>query len=111
MEHDAAVARTYVEEMGLMGLGYPLWHPEPAAAGEIQLGDVGVLQDGQFHRLFNVLVGPTHPWNSRGVPEDFEPLALGRQDVSMPSPSLPPGWLFNSRLRSVPAERKLLSTA
>lgn len=45
------------------GLGIPLWHPEPLpkgarGGGEIRIGDVGILDDGRFVRLFNVMHKP-----------------------------------------------------
>ena len=67
-------AVVYAEQLYKSGRGIPLWYPEPSATGEVQIGDVGFLYNGGFHRLFNVTVPPTHALNSKGVPENFEQL-------------------------------------
>ncbi|KAJ3556400.1 hypothetical protein NM688_g2048 [Phlebia brevispora] len=52
--------------------GRLLWWPEPHEGEEVQLGDVGLMFDGAFCRLFNATVPADHPWNWRGVPEEFK---------------------------------------
>jgi len=59
--------------------GYALWGPNP---GEhyptVQVGDVGFIRRGKFHRLFNALLPAEHPSHQRfGVPEHHEPLKVG----------------------------------
>ena len=62
-----------------------MWDPEPAKGeGEVELGDVGILRDGQFRRLFNILVNGDHFWNLRGVPGDFVEHRLGAARVDGP---------------------------
>ena len=34
--------------------GHPLWYPEPHGSGEVQLCDVGYIDDGAFVRVLNV---------------------------------------------------------
>jgi hypothetical protein len=58
--------------------GYALWEPSP---GEhyptVQVGDVGFIRRGKFHRLFNALLPAEHPSHQRfGVPDHHEPLEV-----------------------------------
>ncbi|KAF8263073.1 hypothetical protein EI94DRAFT_626048 [Lactarius quietus] len=57
--------------------GHALWEPDPGEFPAVEVGDVGFVRDGKFHRLFNALLPADHPSNeSRGVPEHHEPLKL-----------------------------------
>ncbi|GJE97254.1 WD40 repeat domain-containing protein [Phanerochaete sordida] len=48
-------SEVYAFSLAPVGEGYALWYPEPhESGGEVQLGDVGYVQDGAFMRLFNV---------------------------------------------------------
>ena len=51
-----------------------MWYPEPDPQfGEVDLGDVGYLKEGQFRFLFSVMHPADHPINQRrGVPPGFE---------------------------------------
>ena len=58
--------------------GHALWEPRP---GEfyptVEVGDVGFIREGKFHRLFNTLLPANHPSHQRfGVPEHYEPLRV-----------------------------------
>ncbi|GJF00346.1 WD40 repeat domain-containing protein [Phanerochaete sordida] len=44
----------YATNLEVLGLGYPLWCPEPHDSGELHLADVGFLHEGKFIRLFNL---------------------------------------------------------
>lgn len=68
----------YAEQLLPRGHGLPLWHPEPSELGEVLIGDVGFVQEGYFHRLFNIILGVDHPANSHGVPEGFTMLEVDR---------------------------------
>lgn len=54
--------------------GHALWEPDPGAQyPAVEVGDVGFIRQGKFHRLFNVLFTDIHPSNQRfGVPEDHK---------------------------------------
>src|SRR6266404_6942623 len=54
--------------------GHALWDPDPGTQyPAVEVGDVGFVRQGKFHRLFNTLYPETHPSNQRfGVPEDHE---------------------------------------
>ncbi|GJF00339.1 WD40 repeat domain-containing protein [Phanerochaete sordida] len=44
----------YAASLERLGLGYPLWCPEPDASGEPQIADVGLLHEGKFIRLLHL---------------------------------------------------------
>lgn len=70
----------YADAMEVVGLGYPLWYPEPDNSGQVLVGDVGFVEEGRFCRLFNVLHPKDDPVNCRGVPDGFEVLDVNDAD-------------------------------
>lgn len=72
----APVWETYANELKSLGYGYPLWYPEPSKNGEVQIGDVGYIEDGQFQRWFNVMADADDKCNPHGVPGGFQPLHI-----------------------------------
>ena len=54
--------------------GHALWEPDPGEQyPAVEVGDVGFIRQGKFHRLFNALFSEIHPSNQRfGVPGDHE---------------------------------------
>ncbi|KAI9439697.1 hypothetical protein H4582DRAFT_1876692 [Lactarius indigo] len=57
--------------------GYALWDPDPGDLyPAVEVGDVGYICEGKFHRLFNVLLPAKHPSHDNGVPEYHEPLEI-----------------------------------
>ena len=56
--------------------GHALWEPSPSNPDEpVQVGDVGFIRRGKFHRLFNALLPEDDKSHEkRGVPEHHEPL-------------------------------------
>jgi hypothetical protein len=58
--------------------GHALWEPSP---GEhytaVEIGDVGFIRKGSFHRMFNILLSGDDPSHRDGVPQCHEPLVLG----------------------------------
>ena len=63
----------YAEQLWNLGYGHPLWSPEPCSQhGEVQLGDIGYLRDGEFCFLFNCMKEANDPVNAlKGVPHNF----------------------------------------
>src|SRR5579863_9270736 len=65
---------------GELAIKYPtydhaLWDPSPSRLfGPVEVGDVGFIRGGGFHRLFNALLSADHPSHKSGVPEYHEPL-------------------------------------
>ena len=60
--------------------GHALWEPSSGRLySAVEVGDVGFVREGQFRRLFNVLLPADHPSHGNyGVPASFEPLATPR---------------------------------
>ncbi|KAH8978794.1 hypothetical protein EDB86DRAFT_857742, partial [Lactarius hatsudake] len=56
--------------------GHALWEPNPGRLySPVEVGDVGFIREGKFHRLFNALLPADHPSHqSFGVQEHYEPL-------------------------------------
>ena len=55
--------------------GHALWGPSPRNPDRpVQVGDVGFIRRGNFHRLFNALLPADDPSHELGVPEYHEPL-------------------------------------
>jgi hypothetical protein len=55
--------------------GHALWEPSPPRLNSpVEIGDVGFIREGRFHRLFNALLSADHPSHTFGVPEYHEPL-------------------------------------
>jgi hypothetical protein len=55
--------------------GHALWEPSPRKPDRpVQVGDVGFIRGGNFHRLFNALLPADDPSQELGVPEYHEPL-------------------------------------
>lgn len=59
-------------------LGYPLWCPQPGHLGEAQIGDVGHLSEGRFHRFFNITTKDGEP-----KPDQFEALDFDVRGVGV----------------------------
>ncbi|KAI9511929.1 hypothetical protein F5148DRAFT_183104 [Russula earlei] len=60
--------------------GHALWEPGPGRLyPAVEVGDVGYIREGRFHRLFNVLLPADHPSHQNlGVPPFYEPLKISR---------------------------------
>lgn len=57
--------------------GHALWEPSPGGRyAAVQVGDVGFIREGYFHRLFNILLPADHESHRGGVPPYHEPLML-----------------------------------
>ena len=70
MAHKFVAHEVYAEQLGKLCKGFPLWFPEPLPKEDpIELGDVGLLLNGEFKRLFNAVRAPR---SGEIYPEDFE---------------------------------------
>ncbi|KAF8265480.1 hypothetical protein EI94DRAFT_1588721 [Lactarius quietus] len=56
------------------GYGHALWEPSPGDPNDVVgVGDVGYINQGKFHRLFNIMLPADHPSHeSFGVPDNHE---------------------------------------
>ncbi|KAH9960254.1 hypothetical protein BGW80DRAFT_78204 [Lactifluus volemus] len=74
------------EELKYPAFGHPLWDPSSGGLyNSVEVGDVGFIRDGKFHRLFNILLPADDPSHENfGVPEYHQPLPLqmGRHTYS-----------------------------
>lgn len=63
----------YRDELRSLGLGLPVYEPNPCHYDHVRIGDVGVMTDiGYFERVFNIFYDADHPINARfGVPNGF----------------------------------------
>jgi hypothetical protein len=69
----------YREELGVKypAYGHALWEPSPGERYiSVEIGDVGFIRQGYFHRSFNILLPEDHPSHQDGVPQHHEPLIL-----------------------------------
>ena len=58
--------------------GHALWEPSPGGRyAAVNIGDVGFIRTGRFHRLFNILLSRDDPSHRDGVPQRHEQLILG----------------------------------
>ncbi|KAI0673222.1 hypothetical protein C8Q78DRAFT_1077499 [Trametes maxima] len=65
----------YAEQLSHLGHGYPPWVPDPApGAAEVEIGDVGWVNDGEFLPLFNALRGQNEAQPKGEVPANHVPL-------------------------------------
>jgi hypothetical protein len=62
--------------------GHALWDPDSGSLyPAVEVGDVGHICKGKFHRLFNVLLPEDHPSHQNfGVPEHHEQLTLNMEN-------------------------------
>lgn len=68
----------YREQLAGLYHGHALWEPAPAGLyDQVRVGDVGIVRQGHFLRMFNALFPADNPLQSYGVPYDFTPLNMG----------------------------------
>jgi hypothetical protein len=68
----------YREQLSSLYHGHALWEPNPAGLyDQVRVGDVGVVLQGHFARMFNALLPAEHPLQGYGTPYDFAPLNMG----------------------------------
>ncbi|TFK90269.1 hypothetical protein K466DRAFT_597110 [Polyporus arcularius HHB13444] len=80
--------KIYAQELGGMGYGHPMWHPDAVKkCGEVQLGDIGYLDRGRFHLLFNCTRprdDESHTARYERLPDHFEPFRYDQESVQGP---------------------------
>jgi len=81
---------TFREELAIKypTLGHALWEPDPGGLYEsVEVGDVGLIRTGHFHRLFNALLPRDHPsnlssYNGSNYPQQLQPRTLNHINKS-----------------------------
>lgn len=97
----------YASELVRLGFGHPLWYPEPTKFGEVEIGDVGVIQEGRFFRLFNAMRDEDDPVNAKGVPDGFVKLVVN-EDLRHRLPNcLPKGPICSKSTKRIQAKAEL----
>jgi hypothetical protein len=90
--------------------GHALWDPDPGNLyPAVEVGDVGYICEGKFHRLFNVLLPANHPTHQNlGVPEYHEQLTLDMAD-HIHICNLSPNNFCSAKVTSMPVSEQLAS--
>ena len=89
----------YSQELVSLGKGYALWEPDPSSRPQVELGDVGYIRDGGFHRLFNIHLQPDDPHQPSILPQGFE--VLPSEPSRVYSRPLRPGAYCSNSVRSI----------
>ncbi|KZT63899.1 hypothetical protein DAEQUDRAFT_679571 [Daedalea quercina L-15889] len=91
----------YAQQLFRLGYGYPLWDPQ-TPRGEVYVGDVGFIDEGSFHRVFNATNPEDHPANKYGVPSGYKPFTLTSEFSSYKKPgALAPGALCSRTIKQL----------
>ncbi|KAH9167171.1 hypothetical protein EDB89DRAFT_137225 [Lactarius sanguifluus] len=88
--------------------GHALWEPSPGDSyPAVEVGDVGFIRHGRFHRLFNVLLPADDPSHEHfGVPEYYSQLTP-RVKEHIVSGTLNPNNFCSARVASMPGSKFL----
>ena len=71
----AAEYDVYAEQLYSIQQGFALYEPDPAGEYDhVRVGDVGFVQYGFFHRMFNIFMDEEDPINQLAVPDHFYPV-------------------------------------
>ncbi|KAA1470055.1 hypothetical protein DENSPDRAFT_879420 [Dentipellis sp. KUC8613] len=72
----------YMDQLASLNNGHALWEPNPNEPDEqVEVGDVGYILFGGFHRLFNIHLPADHPAQGQSLPEHFEPLECHQRHI------------------------------
>ena len=102
----------YREELAIKhpAYGHALWEPNPGGRyTSVEIGDVGFIRQGSFHRLFNILLPEDHTSHQDGVPQDHEPLIL-RTTSHTTTGQLQPNNLRSSGVSDMSEEHRRAAT-
>lgn len=92
----------YAQQLGHLGYGYPLWVPDPAPGlAPVELGDVGWIDEGEFHPLFNAFRGEDGTQPRGGVPSDHVPLDIRERIISGPRDKISQSVFCSRSIRRV----------
>ena len=94
--------------MKFSAYGHALWEPGPGNLyPAVEVGDVGYIQEGKFHRLFNALLPAEDESHvDFGVPDYHEPLILNiKKHINIGK--LGPNNFCSARVSSMPVSEVL----
>ncbi|KAJ7476138.1 hypothetical protein FB451DRAFT_268229 [Mycena latifolia] len=105
----------YCQRLLYQKRGFPLYMPDPQKnlpaeyrTSGVRIGHVGrVTPEGAFDPFFNIYYSAEHPINSRGVPENFVPLPMYREEDVFPVDRKPGDYVSTPSVQ----ESDLLSSA
>ncbi|KAJ7476144.1 hypothetical protein FB451DRAFT_1033822 [Mycena latifolia] len=105
----------YCQRLLYQKRGFPLYMPDPQRnlpaeyrTSGVRIGHVGrVTPEGAFDPFFNIYYSAEHPINSRGVPENFVPLPMYREEDVFPVDRKPGDYVSTPSVQ----ESDLLSSA
>ena len=90
----------YAEQLEPLGYGYPLWTPDPApGAAQVDIGDVGLIKDGEFIALFNIFRGEDEEQPRGCVPIGHVPLDISKIQVVGPRDKISQSPLYSRSIR------------
>ncbi|KAI0659505.1 hypothetical protein C8Q70DRAFT_1044986 [Cubamyces menziesii] len=90
----------YAEQLEPLGYGYPLWTPDPApGAAQVDIGDVGLIKDGEFIALFNIFRGEDEGQPRGCVPIGHVPLDISKVEVVGPRDKISQSPLYSRSIR------------
>jgi hypothetical protein len=68
----------YRDQLASLYHGHALWQPDPAGLYDrVNVGDVGIVKQGHFLRMFNALLPAGDAAQVYGVPDGFVQLNMG----------------------------------
>ena len=88
--------------------GHALWEPNPGNLfPAVEVGDVGFIREGKFHRLFNILLpAEDQSHEGFGVPEGYEQLTLNITN-HINIGKLSPNNFCSAKVSSIPVSERL----
>ncbi|KAH9923765.1 WD40-repeat-containing domain protein [Epithele typhae] len=88
----------YKQELGTRGYGHPLWHPD-SSSGDINIGTVGWIRDGQFHTLLDTT---KNDGGTTAIPEGFVQLEISKIRI-VPSNEIMQDVVSSQSIRTIDA--------
>ena len=94
----------YAQQLFHHRYGYPLWMPEyDPRLGEVEIGDVGWINEGGFYPLFNTLKSIDEPQPRGVVPEGHESMNVSSLIISDPRQIVTQPLLCGGSIKQVKA--------
>ena len=92
----------YAEQLIPQGHGYPLWQPDPdPSASEVEIADVGWIDQGGFYQLFNARRDSTDRQIRGSVPKGFERFNPPNLIISGPHELIKQRHIFSKTIEDV----------